>query len=87
MLGLGWPWRLSRSTTTGSWGRTPPVWGSRPPSKAAPGQLPPGVGLASATTTAIVGGGRAGQGFQGGQQGLAGLGLQQPVQGDHAVPG
>jgi len=30
----GWPRRLSRSTITVSWGRTPPVWGSRPASRA-----------------------------------------------------
>ena len=29
----GWPSRLSRSTITLSCGRTPPVWGSRPPSR------------------------------------------------------
>jgi len=29
----GWPSRLSRSTVTVSWGRTPPTFGSRPPSK------------------------------------------------------
>ena len=29
----GWPRRLSRSTVTSSWGRTPPVWGSRPASR------------------------------------------------------
>jgi hypothetical protein len=35
----------------------------------------------------IVGGGGAGQGFQGGQQGLAGLGFQQPVDGHHPRQG
>src|SRR5215207_4186454 len=29
----GWPRRLSRSTVTVSWGRTPPAWGSRPASR------------------------------------------------------
>ena len=29
----GWPSRLSRSTVTSSWGRTPPLWGSRPASR------------------------------------------------------
>jgi hypothetical protein len=35
----------------------------------------------------VVGGAGPRQGFQGGQQGLAGLGVQQPVDGDHAVQG
>ncbi len=30
---IGWPRRLSRSTVTSSWGRTPPLWGSWPLSR------------------------------------------------------
>jgi hypothetical protein len=40
-----------------------------------------------ATGTGVVGVGRAGQGFQGGQQGVAGFGVQQPVDGDQVVNG
>jgi hypothetical protein len=78
------PWRLSRSTSTVSWGRTPPVWGNRPPSswrransaRASARRWPP------LRSSAALG---AGQRFQGGQQGLAGLGFQQPIHCDHAL--
>src|SRR5215207_377836 len=53
----------------------------------APGELGEGVGAALGATALILGVGWSGQGVQGGQQGLAGLGLQQPLQGDHALPG
>jgi hypothetical protein len=43
------------------------------------------VSLAAAAV--VLGAGRAGQGFQGRQQGLAGLGVQEPAEGDHAVQG
>ena len=83
----GWPRRLSRSTITLSWGRTPPVWGSRPPSRAAAGQFGQGIGVALGAAAGVVGVGRAGQRLQGGQEGLAGLGLQQPIHRDHAFEG
>src|SRR5215207_1284570 len=53
----------------------------------AAGQLGQGVGAALVAAAGIVGGGRAGQGVQGRGQGLAGLRLQQPLEGDHAVHG
>ena len=82
----GRPSKLSRSTVTISWGRTPPVWGSRPPSK------PRRANSASASARrwpplrvswASPGGPR----LQRRHQALTGLGLQQPVDGHHAVPG
>jgi hypothetical protein len=39
------------------------------------------------TTAGVAGVGRAGQRLQGGQHGVAGLGLQEPVDRDHAVQG
>jgi hypothetical protein len=68
-------------------GPDPPAWGSRPALKGPAGQLGQGISPALAAAAGIVGAGRAGQGFQGGQQALAGLGLQQPIQGHHALQG
>ena len=53
----------------------------------AAGQLAQGIGPPLAAVANVVGVGRAGQGFQGGQQGLAGFGLQQAIDRDHAVQG
>jgi hypothetical protein len=53
----------------------------------AAGQLGQRVGVALAAAAGVVGVGGAGQGFQRGQQGLAGFGVQQPAQCDHALPG
>ena len=53
----------------------------------AAGQLGQGISPALATTAGVVGVGRAGQRLQGGQHDLAGLGLQQSLQGDHALQG
>ena len=79
--------RLSRSTVTVSWGRTPPVWGSWPASRLRRANS----ARASARRWSPVRSSSASAGrakrFQGGQQGLAGLGLQQPVDGDHALKG
>ena len=55
--------------------------------QAAAGQLGQGIGAALAAAAGVLGVGGAGQRLQRGQQGLAGLGLQQPVDGDHALPG
>ena len=51
------------------------------------GQLGEGVGGAPPAAAGVVGVGGAGQGLQGRQQGVAGLGLQESVDGDHAFPG
>jgi len=51
------------------------------------GQLGQGIGGALAAAAVVLGAVGAGQGFQGGQQGLAGLGLQQPVDDHHALEG
>ena len=51
------------------------------------GQFGQGISPALTATAGILGAGRAGQGLQGGQQGLAGLGLQQPIDGHHALQG
>jgi hypothetical protein len=67
------PWRLSRSTTTVSWGRTPPVLGQPAALQAAAGQFSEGVGLALATTAAVFGIGRASQRLQRRHQDLAGF--------------
>jgi hypothetical protein len=71
----------------GQLGPDPTGPGEPAPLQAPPGQLTQGVGVALAAASGVVAGGRAGQGLQGGQEGLAGLGLQQPVDGDQAVPG
>jgi hypothetical protein len=51
------------------------------------GQLRQGISVALAATAGVTGVGRAGQRLQGGQQALAGLGLQQPIHGHHALKG
>jgi hypothetical protein len=76
--------RLSRSTVTSSWGRTPPV-GQLAALQGPAGQLGQGVGAALVPAARIIGAVRAGQRLQGRQQDLAGLGLQQSLQGDHAL--
>ena len=53
----------------------------------AAGEFGEGVGGALAAAAAIVVVGGAGQGFQGGQDGLAGFGFQEPVDGDHPLEG
>jgi hypothetical protein len=53
----------------------------------AAGQLGQGIGPPLATSAVIVAVGWAGQGFQGGQQDLAGFGLQEPVHRDQVVQG
>jgi hypothetical protein len=68
--------------------RPDPTRLGQPPAFQGPaGQLGQGIGAALTAAAVILGVGRAGQGFQGGQQALAGLGLQQPIDGDHARPG
>jgi hypothetical protein len=57
------------------------------PLQSAAGQLTQGISPSLAAAALILSVGRAGQGFQSGQQSLASLGLQQPLQGDHALPG
>ena len=59
------PRRLSRSTVTSSWGRTPPVWGSWPALQGAAGQLGQGIGAALATAAVVVGAGWGGPGAPG----------------------
>jgi hypothetical protein len=53
----------------------------------AAGHLDQGIGPALIAAAVILGTGRAGQRLQGGQQEVAGLGLQQPLEGDHALQG
>ena len=53
----------------------------------AAGQLTQGIGPPLVAGAVVVGVGGAGQRFQGGQQDLAGLGLQQPLDRDHALKG
>jgi hypothetical protein len=53
----------------------------------AAGQFGQRVGVALGGAAVVVSGAGAGQGFQRGQQGLAGLGIQQPIDGDHARQG
>jgi hypothetical protein len=53
----------------------------------AAGRLGEGIRAALATRAGVVGAAGAGQGFQRRQQRLAGLRVQQPVDGDHALPG
>ena len=53
----------------------------------AAGQLGQGVGVALGAAAGVVGVGRAGQRFQGGQEGLAGLRFQQPIHRHHAFEG
>ena len=53
----------------------------------AAGQLAQGIGPALPAAAGVGGAGGAGQGFQGCQQGLAGFGLQQAIDRDHAVQG
>ena len=68
--------------------RADPTGLGQPPTlQAAAGQLGQGISVALAAAAGVVGVGRAGQRFQGGQQGLAGLGFQQPIDGDHALEG
>jgi hypothetical protein len=68
--------------------RPDPSARGQPPAFQGPaGQLGQGIGAALTAAAVILGVGRAGQGFQGGQQAPAGLGLQQPIDGDHARPG
>jgi hypothetical protein len=70
-----------------SWGRTPPAGGESAAFQDAAGQLGQGVGAALGAVAVVLGAGGAGQGFQGGQEGGAGLGVQQPIHGDHAIQG
>jgi hypothetical protein len=81
----GWPRRLYRSTVTVSWGRTPPVWGSWPASRVRRASSV----RASARRWPPERGHRrwAGQGRQRRHQGLAGLGVQQPLHRHHPLPG
>jgi hypothetical protein len=81
----GWPRRLSRSKVTVSWGRTPPVWGSWPASRVRRASSV----RASARRWPPERGHRrwAGQGRQRRHQGLAGLGVQQPLHRHHPLPG
>jgi hypothetical protein len=67
-------------------GADPAALGQLPTRQGAAGQLDQGIGAALITAALIVGAG-AGQGVQGRGQELAGLGLQQPLEGDHAVQG
>ena len=83
----GWPRRLSRSTITLSCGPDPTGLGQPTTLQGAAGQLSQRIRLALGAAPGIGGVGRAGQRFQGGQQGLAGLRPQQPIDGDHALEG
>jgi hypothetical protein len=53
----------------------------------AAGQLTEGISAALVTATLVLGAVGAGQRLQGGQDDVAGLGLQQPLEGDHARKG
>jgi hypothetical protein len=79
--------RESRSTTMLMWGRAPLVSGSRSVSRGAAGEFGEGVGAALRGGPVVVGAGGFGQGVDGGQHGLAGLGVQQPVDAEHPGPG
>jgi hypothetical protein len=68
-------------------GSDPAGLGEAPALQVAAGQLGQGIGPALAAAAFVAGVGRAGQGLQRRQQGLAGLGVQQPVEGDHALDG
>jgi hypothetical protein len=66
-------------------GPHPPVWGNRPPSKARRASSVNASALRwlpLRSSSAL-----CGEGFQGGQQGLAGFGVQLPLEGDHALKG
>jgi hypothetical protein len=69
-----------------SGGRTPARLRQPPALQRAAGQFGEGVGAPLGGARLLRSAG-AGEWFQGGAQGLAGLGVQQPVHGDHAVDG
>jgi hypothetical protein len=69
----------------GQLGPHPTSLGEPPALQLTAGQLGEGIGGPLATAAVILGAGRAGQGLQGGQQHLAGLSLQQPIDGHHAL--
>jgi hypothetical protein len=61
--------------------------GESPALQVAAGQLGQGIGPALAAVAGVLSAGGAGQGFQGGQQRLAGLRLEESLEGDHAFEG
>jgi len=68
-------------------GPDPTGLGEPAPFQGVAGQLGQGVSVALAAAAAVVGVGWAGQGLQGRQEGLAGLGLQQPIHCHHPLEG
>ena len=79
--------RLSRSTITVSWGRTPPVWGRWPASRlrrASSVRASARRWLPLRWSSALAGRAR---GSRAEDQGLASLGLQEAVHRDHVVQG
>ena len=68
--------------------RADPTGLGQPPAlQGPPGQLGQRIRRPLPTSAGILGVGRAGQRRQRRQQRLAGFGFQQPIDGDHALPG
>src|SRR5215213_6635762 len=84
---LGWRWRLWRSTTTLSWGRTPPALGSWPPSRLRRASSVRASAVRWLPERVSFGVSWAGQGIQGGEQGLAGFGVELAADSDHVIQG